>query len=310
LVGDHWNVVWGSCLEWTNRDTKPAYFKVLPDKKKLSTSYALLVLLQVQEKIEKQAHGFKASFVHVKKSDLVGIELPLPPTKAEQGAIAESLNDVNALIESLEQLLAKKRHLKQGAMQELLTGKRRLPGFAGEWEVTRLGDVVDTDPDNLGSDTHPGFVFNYIALEDVDVGTLRGHSEQTFRTAPSRARRRLRKDDVLVSTVRPNLKSHLLFVAPGNNWVCSTGFCVVRCRAGVTHPAYVYSHMFAACVGRQIESLLTGSNYPAINSRDVRALQIPLPQYKEQAAIAITLGDMDDEIAALEAKLIKIHIHA
>jgi type I restriction enzyme, S subunit len=63
-------------------------FKVLPDKKKLSTDYALLVLLQVQEKIEKQAHGFKASFVHVKKSDLVGIGLPLPPTKTEQDAIA------------------------------------------------------------------------------------------------------------------------------------------------------------------------------------------------------------------------------
>ena len=62
----------------------------------------------------------------------------LPPTKAEQEAIAEALSDADALIESLEQLLAKKRHLKQGAMQELLTGKKRLPGFSEEWEVRRL----------------------------------------------------------------------------------------------------------------------------------------------------------------------------
>ena len=55
---------------------------------------------------------------------------PFPPTKAEQEAIAEALSDADALIESLEQLIAKKRQIKQGAMQELLTGKKRLPGFA------------------------------------------------------------------------------------------------------------------------------------------------------------------------------------
>lgn len=66
------------------------------------------------------------------------LPIPLPPTKAEQEAIAEALSDADALIESLEQLIAKKRHIKQGAMQELLTGKKRLPGFSGEWQVKRL----------------------------------------------------------------------------------------------------------------------------------------------------------------------------
>ena len=66
-------------------------------------------------------------------------QFPLPPTKAEQEAIAEALSDADALIESLEQLIAKKRQLKQGAMQELLTGKKRLPGFSGEWEVKPIG---------------------------------------------------------------------------------------------------------------------------------------------------------------------------
>ena len=68
--------------------------------------------------------------------------IPLPPTKAEQEAIAETLSDADALIGSLEQLLAKKRHLKQGAMQELLSGNRRLPGFSGAWEVKRLGSAL------------------------------------------------------------------------------------------------------------------------------------------------------------------------
>ena len=64
------------------------------------------------------------------------------PTKAEQEAIAEALSDADTLIEALEQLVAKKRQLKQGAMQELLTGKRRLPGFSGDWEVKAIQDIA------------------------------------------------------------------------------------------------------------------------------------------------------------------------
>jgi type I restriction enzyme S subunit len=182
------------------------------------------------------------------------------------------------------------------------TGQTRLPGFHSEWEVKRLGDVVDTDPENLGSNTRSDFLFNYIALEDVDRGFLRSHSEQLFASAPSRARRKLRPNDVLVSTVRPNLQSHLLFNGEAGRWVCSTGFCVVRCREGVTHPGYVFFHFFSVCVKRQIDALLTGSSYPAINSGDVRALQIPLPPHPEQTAIAEVLTEMDGELAGLEQR--------
>ena len=225
--------------------------------------------------------------------------MPRPP---EQRAIAEALSDVDELLGGLDRLIAKKRDLKQAAMQQLLTGQTRLPGFHGEWEVKRLGDVVDTDPENLGSDTRRDFTFNYIALEDVDRGSLRTHSEQVFASAPSRARRKLRVHDVLVSTVRPNLQSHLLFSNEVGDWVCSTGFCVVRCRKGVTNPAYLFSHLFADRVNRQIDALLTGSNYPAINSGDVRALQIPIPEYKEQTAIAEVLTNMDAELSVLEVR--------
>jgi type I restriction enzyme, S subunit len=97
-----------------------------------------------------------STMINLNQSTLGNLLVPLPPTKAEQAAIAKALSDADALIESLEQLLAKKRHLKQGAMQELLTGKRRLPGFeskpgfkqteAGvipkDWEVTKLSAIL------------------------------------------------------------------------------------------------------------------------------------------------------------------------
>lgn len=239
---------------------------------------------------------------HISPRDIREFPIALPSESKEQHAIAQALSDVEALLGELDRLIAKKRDLKQAAMQQLLTGQTRLPGFSGEWEMKRLGDVTDTDPENLGSTTRPDFMFNYISLEDVDQGTLRGCSEQVFRTAPSRARRKLRDKDVLVSTVRPNLKSHLLFRDDGRTWVCSTGFCVVRCREKETHPGYIFFHMFAHPVARQIEALLTGSNYPAINSGDVRALKIPVPAFDEQAAIATILSDMDAELAALEQR--------
>ena len=244
----------------------------------------------------------------INKTSLGLLPVPLPSSRAEQEAIAEALSNADALIESLDQLIAKKRLIKQGTMQELLTGKRRLPGFSGEWGVKCLNELAVIDPEQLGSNTQPDYEFKYISLEDVDFGALRGHSLQVFRYAPSRARRKLRVDDLLVSTVRPNLKSHLWFRDRSANWVCSTGFSVVRCLESVSHPGYVFAHLFADGIAKQIDALLTGSNYPAINSRDVRQLQVPVPSFEEQTAIATILSDMDTELAALEARLAKARL--
>ncbi|MFQ1813358.1 restriction endonuclease subunit S [Aeromonas veronii] len=248
-----------------------------------------------------------ATINQITNKSLNSFKVPLPPTDEERTAIANALSDVDALIATLDQVIAKKHDLKQAAMQELLTGKTRLPGFIDEWQLKRLGDVVDTDPENLGTDTATDFCFNYISLEDVDRGQLRSYSEQIFIDAPSRARRKLMTNDVLVSTVRPNLQSHLLFKGDTGHWVCSTGFCVIRCREGITCPAFVFSHFFAADVNRQIDTLLTGSNYPAINSGDVRNLEIMFPSYIEQCAIASVLSEMDAELSALEARRDKTH---
>lgn len=248
-----------------------------------------------------------ATINQITNKSLNSFKVPLPPTDEERTAIANALSDVDALLATLDQVIAKKHDLKQAAMQELLTGKTRLPGFIDEWQLKRLGDVVDTDPENLGTDTATDFCFNYISLEDVDRGQLRSYSEQIFIDAPSRARRKLMTNDVLVSTVRPNLQSHLLFKGDTGHWVCSTGFCVIRCREGITCPAFVFNHFFAADVNRQIDTLLTGSNYPAINSGDVRNLEIMFPSYIEQCAIASVLSEMDAELSALEARRDKTH---
>ncbi|MFZ4856177.1 MAG: restriction endonuclease subunit S [Desulfuromonadaceae bacterium] len=256
-----------------------------------------------RSKVRETAAGTKVK--HTSPTKLLEIQVAFPPTKAEQDSIAAALSDVDALISGLDRLIAKKRDIKQAALQQLLTGKQRLPEFSGEWEVKRLGEITDIDPENLGSDTRPDYSFQYISLEDVDCGTLRGHTEQIFCTAPSRARRKIRRGDVLVSTVRPNLKSHLLISADVVDTVCSTGFSVVRCKTMLASPEYIFAHLFGGSIEHQIETLITGSNYPAINSGDVKALQVPYPPLPEQTAIATVLSDMDAEITTLEARRYK-----
>ncbi|HDZ79356.1 MAG TPA: restriction endonuclease subunit S [Gammaproteobacteria bacterium] len=245
--------------------------------------------------------GTRAYIGIIKQADL---PIVLPPSKTEQTAIANALSDADALIQSLTRLIAKKRQIKQGAMQTLLNPYENGSLKTG-WVVKKLGDVTDIDPENLGGGVNPNYQFKYISLEDVDRGVLRTYSEQVFETAPSRARRVVKKGDVLIGTVRPNLQSHCLIVDDIKDLICSTGFAVVRCRDDITDPQYIFSLFFARFVEKQIQTLLTGSNYPAINSRDVRSLMVPLPKFSDQTRIATILSDMDTDIAALETKLAK-----
>src|SRR5271157_1901048 len=80
--------------------------------------------------------------INLNQSTLGNLLVPLPPTKSEQEAIAEALSDADALIESLVLLIEKKRRLKLGAMQELLTGTKRLPTFSGKWEPKKIGEIA------------------------------------------------------------------------------------------------------------------------------------------------------------------------
>jgi type I restriction enzyme S subunit len=131
-------------------------WKVQIRESDIHKEYFLHALRQLTTFIEGHAHGASA-LVHVQKWQMESFLLGLPPTKAEQEAIAEALSDADALIESLEQLITKKRHLKQGTMQELLTGKKRLPEFRGkpgythteagvipeDWRVERVDQIAN-----------------------------------------------------------------------------------------------------------------------------------------------------------------------
>ncbi|HEX7949779.1 MAG TPA: restriction endonuclease subunit S [Candidatus Limnocylindrales bacterium] len=227
------------------------------------------------------------------------LKVALPPI-AEQRAIAAALGDADAYLSALEAMLEKKRGIRAAAAQALLTGRIRLPGFGTGWVRRRLDEVATLDPENLGASTPGHQAIRYIALDDVSQGRLLGHRRLPFRDAPSRARRRLRRGDVLLATVRPNLQSHLWFREAGDDWIASTGFAVIRAKAGQCDPAFVYYQLFSSDIVRQIDGLIAGSNYPAINSNDVARLSAQFPSLPEQRAIAEALTATDEEVSGWE----------
>lgn len=104
-----------------------------------------LSLFLLSKNGQKQIDGFQSGGNRqgLNIGQIKTFQIPLPPTIKEQTAIVTVLSDTDALIESLEKLIAKKKAIKQGTMQQLLTGKKRLPGFSGEWEVKKLGEISE-----------------------------------------------------------------------------------------------------------------------------------------------------------------------
>jgi type I restriction enzyme S subunit len=109
----------------------------------LRSDSAKFLFFQFQSNIQKRQidEVMGATINQITNKNMAEFKVIWPPTKTEQEAIAGALSDADALIESLEQLITKKRHLKQGAMQELLTSQTRLPGFHGEWEVNTVAEL-------------------------------------------------------------------------------------------------------------------------------------------------------------------------
>lgn len=247
----------------------------------------------------------KSSVDSVRREMIADMEILFPKDSREQERVVAALSDADGVVAGLERVIAKRRLIKQGAMQDLLTARRRLPGFSGEWEEATISDVAHADPEALGAGTPKDYAFRYISLEDVNQGVLSGWTDVAFRSAPSRARRILQKNDVLLGTVRPNLKSHMLFDRLGADWVGSTGFAVLRPRPEKCISGYLFELIMSDVIGRQIDEVIAGSNYPAISNSDVRKLKVLLPSVDEQKAIAAVLRDMDAEIQTLESRLAK-----
>jgi len=174
-----------------------------------------------------------------------------------------------------------------------------------DWKVCNLDELANLDIETLSASTPKDFKFYYLDISSAFEGSLSLPSFETeFKDAPSRARKVVHRHDVLMSMVRPNLKAFAYFDHTDEPCVASTGFAVLTAKDDASSRFLLYS-ILSEEVSRQIDGLVIGSNYPAINSSAVRSLKILAPPKPEQTKIAEILSTVDRAIAQTEALIAK-----
>ena len=246
----------------------------------------------------------------------------IPPTKAEQRAITAALSDVDALITALDALIAKKRLIKQGAMQELLTGRRRLPGFSQgkqsyrptkfgmmptDWKSTLLQHISafitkGSTPTTYGFAWQPeGVLFlrsECVSEHGLDLSQSMFISDEAHQTLH---RGEVRSGDILM-TITGNVGRVIYLQKDFGEANINQHIARIRIvHDDVTTP-FLFHFLSQPVVRRYYNLITTGQAYPQISLTQVRETEVILPSLEEQRAIAETLSDMDAEIAALERK--------
>lgn len=245
-----------------------------------------------------EATSVGTTMINLNQGTLSNLQIPIPPTYAEQQAIAETLSDADALIDSVEQLLTKKRQIKQGAMQELLTGQRRLPGFSGAWDVRSLGSICDISMGRTPSRLNAAFWgagYVWLSISDLKSKVVSTSKEEVTPLAAA-AMRSIRKGTLLMSFKlsigRLCFAGCDLFT---NEAICSFN----NPRANTDFLYYMLGRTDFSLYGKQAVKGFT------LNKESLNSVEVPYPSLEEQTAIASILSAMDDEISTLEIRLQK-----
>lgn len=247
------------------------------------------------------------------------IFFPLPSI-AEQEAIAEALSDADALIEALEQLIAKKRLIKQGVMQELLTGKRRLPGLSGKWELKKFSDLfnfsggVSASRDQLSTDGYCYLHYGDIHMSSKTYIDVESEFQSlpklniSFKKIPPYAL--LEDGDVVFVDASEDDEGTSRHVVIKNKaqtpYISGLHTIVAKRKTNELDPIYLQHCFQTRAIKEQFHFYAVGTKVSGISKGNIGKLMMPVPVLSEQTAIATVLNDMDSEITALEVKLTKL----
>jgi type I restriction enzyme S subunit len=224
------------------------------------------------------------------------------PTVKEQRAIAQALSDVDALLYSLNALIAKKRDLKQAAMQQLLTGQTRLPGFSGEWEEKRLGEIADIFK---GTSLSKSSITTIGAHECILYGELFTTYGRVISNVVSRTNLRKgfssKAGDVILPASTTTTGADLATASAllVDDVALGGDILVVRKRGGEIDPVFLASYLTHAAKN-QIAELTQGITIHHLYGKNLKTLRLQLPSLTEQIAIATALTEMETELEALE----------
>lgn len=222
----------------------------------------------------------------------------LPPAEAERRSIVTALGDMDALQDALERLITKKRDLKQATMQQLLTGKTRLPGFHGKWEVKRLGEICEIamgrTPPRLNKALW-GRGHKWLSISDLQTKVVSESKEEITELAASTM------DVIPKGTLLMSFKlsiGRLCFT--GCDLYTNEAICSFKnLQASGDYLYYALGRTDFSLYGKQAVKGYT------LNKESLKIVEVHLPPFPEQTAIATVLSDMDAELTALEQRLAK-----
>ncbi|WP_122739753.1 restriction endonuclease subunit S [Pseudomonas viridiflava] len=274
--------------------------------------FQLMLSEQFQKVLADNSSGTTAKGIQRKRFEQLKVACPSVP---EQSAIAVALSDVDALIGALERLIAKKRDLKQAAMQQLLTGQTRLPGFHGEWEVTTLLKLAGgkkelfDDGDWIESEHITSQGVRLVQTGNIGVGRFLEKDDRKYiyeASFTSLRCKQLRTGDLLVCRLAEPAGRACIFPDIGEEKVV-TSVDVTICRppCEVVNRTYLANLFSTPEWLQKVSDRSGGTTHKRVSRGALGRIQFELPPLPEQTAIAAVLTDMDAELAALEQRLAK-----
>ncbi len=299
-------------------------FQSLIAKNNFCNEFLYYVIPLIKNEMLSRASG--STFAEISAKKLSSITFPFPPL-AEQQRIAKALSDVDALISTTEKLIQKKKNIKQGAMQNLLTGKKRLPGFGpqtkssaykqtelgpipDDWEVKNLGEICDLingdrsskypKDDEMVSNGIPFINAGHLKEGAVDFDEMDYITRNHYQSLSGA---KIREGDILFC-LRGSLGKNAL--VNFNDGAPASSLCVIRHKT--INEKLLFQIINSALFEKQIIDANSGSSQPNLSAKEVSNFLIPIPTSKEeQTAIANVLSCMDKEIETLNTKLEKYH---
>ena len=245
------------------------------------------------------------------------MEMLMPPLKVQE-TIAEALSDADAAIDSLDALIAKKRDVKQATMQQLLTGRTRLPGFTTDWKEVRLGDLgmclrgVSYKGDSDLSDGDTPTTVRLLRSNNVQNSLIQFNDVQYVNHDCVSDEQILRRDDIVICMANGSKvlvgKTGLYKDSQDARYTFGAFMGCFRSSSDQAHAIFVRYLFLTKQYQDYISNLLAGSSINNLTPKSIESLLFNVPLLKEQEAIAEVLSVMDDELEALTEQVLKLRM--